>query len=352
MQCESAPEKAVLSSGSGDEKTPRSAWAAGDFGIFLHWGPYSVPAYDSVESARKRSIQNGSEWYLKRLIVKKTDFRPTSGWRETQAHHKSKYGQAPYSDFANTFRDASGKADFDGWMELFAGAGARYVVLTAKHHDGFCLWPTTTTANCAQTNLLERFRDAALKRGLRWGLYYSWGEFERSCNRAYLDEVLRPQVKELAALAPDLFWFDGDWMCATQIAQAAMDECCALIRSQLPAVQINDRTGHKAERARNSTYLAKSSTFRVYADRAVPAKQPRVAWEHCNTIGLSWGRNREQTEADYKPAEELLDLYRRVAALGGRFLLNVGPEADGSLCPIEAGRLKALGAIMGSKRSC
>lgn len=109
-------------------------------GVFVHWGLYSVPAFDSVASAQTRRIQNGSEWYAKRLSSVPGTAR---GWQETQEHHRKTYGaNTPYKQFATQFTAERWKVD--DWMRVFKGAGASYAILTTKHHDGFCLWPTAT----------------------------------------------------------------------------------------------------------------------------------------------------------------------------------------------------------------
>lgn len=349
----------------------------------VHWGLYSVPAFDSVASARLRRIQNGSEWYLARLQGR------ASGDAATRSYHATHFGaNTPYASFAraftaDTFRasllplaspgdkpcgdaptetkeedkksgEGGGAGGADQWMRVFREAGASYVVLTAKHHDGFCLWPTRTknahvlSKDCAaQLDLVGAFCQAARRHGLRVGLYYSWSEFGVPCTRTYLEDVVRPQVRELLAYAPDLLWFDGDWECRTKLAQQTLDECCALTRRRLPGVLINDRVGHKAAREADPRWLpAKTGYYRVYGDRALPSEAPGVPWEHVNTIGLSWGRNRQQRPPDYKTAAQLAALHAAVAKLGGRFLINVGPEPDGSLCPDEARCLASFGALL------
>jgi len=306
----------------------------------IHIGPYSVPAYDSVDSAKRRLIQNGSEWYQKRLLTKSSDYRPTSGWQETQSFHRQQYGETKdYRQFANQLDTE--KWDVDAWVDACVSISGSYLVLTAKHHDGYCLWPTKTTSFCsARRNVLIDCRDAARRRGLLFGIYYSWMEFTRSMTKEYVDTVMVPQVKELIALAPDLFWFDGDWTCSTQYAQQAIDSCVSLIRRTLPRCQVNDRIGYRDER-KNPDFLGPCS-YRVYQDRAIPSVRPNVPWEHVNTIGHSWGYNRTQKLSDYKSGSALLSLLTQVKSLGGRFLLNVGPRADGTLCPEEGTRLKEL----------
>jgi len=322
-----------------------------DFGIIIHWGLYSVPAFDSVESAKRRKIQNGSEWYLKRLTATEFERSRLSGCEETRKYHLKTYKEAKYADFASEFKTEAW--DPSAWMKLFKSIGASYVILTAKHHDGFCLWPTKMNSlnvlspTCsAKKDLVGLLKEAAVKEGLRFGLYYSWTEFGRSCTKDYMSKVMRPQVEELIAYEPDIFWFDGDWDCRSKVSQKVLDECCDLIKRKLPKVSINDRVGHKEKRT-DPNVLPGNSTYRVYSDRALPLEVPKVKWEHVNTVGYSWGRNRQQEEKDYKTAEELLSLYEKVRKLGGNFLLNVGPNPDGTLCKEEVSRLEEFGKLLG-----
>jgi alpha-L-fucosidase len=312
----------------------------GTFGVMVHWGLYSVPAFDSVEIAMTRSIQNGSEWYLKRLSAEPGSFRPTSGWKETQAYHDREYGKDfKYEQFAEEFTTASCRCNFDEWMATFKTAGATYVVLTTKHHDGFCLWPTKTNSLCHdKRNLVGDFCTAARKAGLKIGLYYSWTEFNRSATKVYVDSVMKPQIDELIQYKPDLFWFDGDWSCTTKYAQQGMDDCCTKIRKILPTCHINDRIGHKQERL-DRNYLG-LSTYRTYDDRCTPLTKPDVPWERVDTIGYSWGRNRQQRPEHCKSVHDLRQMYRTCRSVGGRLLLNVGPNPDGSLDPLELEKLQ------------
>lgn len=197
-----------------------------EIGVIFHWGIYSVPAYDTIVSAKRRRTQNGSEWYAKRLS-EKGGFRPISGWKETQEYHKQKYGDAKYSAFADSFKaekyntvgdnkdvkTANAITEVDKWMLLAKSIGATYVILTSKHHDGFCLWPTSTTnfnsmKTGAKQDLLAIFKAAALRHNLKFGIYYSWSEFNIGCTKKYMDEVVKPQIKELIAYKADRWWFD------------------------------------------------------------------------------------------------------------------------------------------------
>lgn len=320
------------------KKRPLPRDSSGDLRIIVHWGVYSVPAFDSVESAQLRKIQNGSEWYQKRLLSSPEDRPfPTSGWKPTQAYHLKHYGaKVKYEDFKEMLNKIlqESKWNPDTWVQLWQKAGVSTVILTAKHHDGFCLWPTKTTDFKSDQDLVGQVQSACHKAGMKFGIYYSWGEFTKSGSDANYLQTVRTQIDELLAYKPSVTWFDGHWFLYGKAGQLTMNECVKKIKKALPECEINDRLGDKQKYQSDETYLG-LSTYRVYADRHVPARQPSVPWEHVNTISFSWGYNRMQLKQHYKTGQDLFDLYTKVKGLGGRFLLNFGPRADGTLDPFE-----------------
>lgn len=314
------------------------------FSIIFHWGLYSVPAFDDVISAEKRKIQNGAEWYLKRLNGR-TGNRQND---ETQFYHKMNYKGAPYSDFQYHFQPE--KWDPSVWMSLAKSCGAQIVIITSKHHDGYCLWPTKTNTYHSQRDIVEDFKKAARDCGLNFGIYYSWWEFDNGPNSHYCNNTMIPQVKELCdRYNPDLWWFDGDWLFKSNVVNRAIDECLNYIKKTNPKVEINDRVGGSElirKMKENPNWLGHYSSFRVYSDRALPAVAPNIPWEHINTIGLSWGRNKQQQKKHYKTGSQLAELYKNVMALNGRFCINLGPDADGSLDPLEVDSLKKMAQLI------
>jgi alpha-L-fucosidase len=318
-----------------------------EIGVIFHWGIYSVPAYDSIASVKRRSMQNGSEWYLKRLSQKADGYRPVAGYKETQKFHAENYANVKYEDFAKSF--TAEKYNPEEWMKVAKSIKATYVILTAKHHDGYCLFPQTPPTNTTEehkdaTDKILQFKQAAVKHGLKFGVYYSWTEFNKSCTKKYLNDTVLPHMKTLMAYKPDIWWFDGDWDCKTQYAQKVIDDCCDDIRKSHPAVLINDRIGNKKLR-KDVDYLGRSS-YRVYSDREIPAVIPKVKWEHINTIGYSWGRNKQQQKEDYKTGCDLFKLYTQVKDLKVNFLINMGPNADGTLCQEEVTALTDFGKLL------
>jgi alpha-L-fucosidase len=240
-----------------------------------------------------------------------------------------------YEDFANMF--LCEKLDFDEWMKTALSIGATYVIFTARHHDGYCLWDTKTTSNNSmqtgpKRNLLKEFQTSAKKHGLKFGIYYSWSEFHTGVTIKYFNDIISPQMEELRKYNPDIWWFDGHWSLKTKFAMAKTVEICEDLKTENKEVEINDRVGD-----------TKVSTFRSFCDRYMPTQKPTFKWEHINTIGYSWGRNRDQKEEHYKTGKELYELYKKVKDLGGNFLINLGPNADGTLDKFEVNSLKEFG---------
>lgn len=326
-------------------------------GVIFHHGLYNVPAFDDVKSASNRTIMNGSEWYLKRLCTDSKSYRPTSGWKETQKYHSD-------SKFSNYFEfSINPDIDFDKWMVIAKSINARYVILTAKHHDGYTLWPSKTNDNKSnfskeksditdvnfgsKIDLIEKFKQSAIKNKLKFGLYYSWSEFDskggfKSCTKKYMDNIVKVQIKELIKYEPDYWFFDGDWECKTQYAQSIIDKYVDKIKKH--KVQVNDRIGYKDKKS-DEKWLGKS-TYRVYNDRHIPKKNPGIPWTHINTIGYSWGRNKQQLPEHYKSGQELFELYEKVKMLGGDFLINIGPNSDGTICDEELKSLYEFSEIL------
>jgi alpha-L-fucosidase len=215
-----------------------------NFGIIFHWGLYSVPAFDDPNSAQGRSIQNGSEWYAQRLRVKPSDYHPTSGFRQKQNYHNSTFPGKEYIQFAHDFNPDAWNPD--SWMQLCKQWGASYVILTAKHHDGYCLWPTrATNGGSSKIDLVRRFKESAKRFGLVFGVYYSWGEFASPVTKNYITKIVIPQINDLIRYQPRIWWFDGSWWFKTAAHVQAIEECCKAIRSSCPRAILNDRLGIK-----------------------------------------------------------------------------------------------------------
>lgn len=285
------------------------------FGIIFHWGLYSIPAYDDPKLIVKRKIQNGSEWYAKRLL-ESGKFRPTNGWQETQKYHKLHYPDQKYEDFAKEFDITSQNWNVDDWMKLCKSVNAEYVIITSKHHDRYCLFETKTTNYHSKRNIVKEFGIAAKKYNMKFGIYYSWYEFDKNPTKQYMNNIVEPQITELLSYCPSIFWFDGDWVIKTKYAKEKVKNICNLLKSK--NIKINDRVCDP-----------NNGSYKVFSDRFIPKEEIKEEWEHINTIGLSWGYL--QNGNIYKSGETLLKLYKEVIDKGGKFLLNLAPDKNGKI---------------------
>lgn len=314
-------------------------------GIFVHWGLYSVPGWAPLQHAdhdfgTQDYIKNNpyAEWYYNVMRV------PGS---PTHAYHEEHFHGADYYDFAQTFDEQSKRWSPDAWAQTFRDAGARYVVLTTKHHDGFALWPTGVR-NPNQRNLSAK-RDivgditASVRRaGLKMGLYYSGG-YDWTFNRGPIEqpadyETVKPQsvaygtyadaqIKELIArYHPAVLWNDIDWPKSGNALQVMADYYNAV-----PDGVVDDRFGVKHSDFTSPEY----------------AKLDHISekkWEECRGLGRSFGYNRAEGEAETIAPAELIALLVDIVSKNGNLLLDVGPEADGTIPPVQMDRLTKLGA--------
>ena len=338
------------------DRRPIPAWFQdAKFGIFIHWGIYSVPAWRKVTEGRYASY---AEWYYSRVM-----FDETGGG---QAFHAKNFGKDfEYRDFAPLFR--AELFDPDQWAELFAKSGARYVVLTAKHHDGFCLWPTKSPYKKGwnsmdvgpKRDLVGDLTDAVRKKGLRMGLYYSVIEWESSWTHRtetgyfipkrlvekygipedkYIDDHMIPQLKELVmTYKPAVIFGDaGEWDRTAEEWKTL--DFLAWLYNNAPnkdEVVVNDRFG-KDMPGKHGDYFSSE-----YQDaEGVGTFHP---WEESRGIGGSYGFNRDENIDDYNTSEELVHEMVDIVSRGGNLLLNVGPTADGRIPVIMQERLVDIG---------
>ncbi len=328
---------------------PLPQWYAdAKLGIFVHWGLYSVPGWAPLvhpehDFTAPDYIKNNpyAEWYLN---VMRIDGSPT------QAYHREHYGaDYDYYNFAPTFDQEIKKWSPDAWAKTFRDAGAKYVVLTTKHHDGFTLWPSATPnpklpvdRQHATRDIVGELTTAVNQQGLRMGLYYSGGydwTFVPGPIRTAADyQSVKPQseaygkyadaqVRELIQrYRPAVIWNDIDYPKSGHPL-----ELMAEYYNAVPDGVVDDRFGVK-----HSDF--KSPEYQVL-DKISPTK-----WEECRGLGRSFGYNRAEGEAETIAPDELIYLLVDIVSKNGNLLLDVGPEADGTIPSVQMKRLEALGA--------
>jgi alpha-L-fucosidase len=294
------------------------------FGIFIHWGIYSVPAWAPVGKY--------AEWYWH-------DMRQVGS--PTWEYHVNNYGENfTYDDFIPMF--TAEKYDPKEWVRIFKEAGARYIVITTKHHDGFCLWPSNYTHRDAgemgpKRDLIGPLVKAARENGLKIGFYYSLLDWWHPSypSEEYI-QYAHNQVKELVQLyKPDILWLDGEWDYPSDFWKTKELVAWFYNNAEKPdEVCVNDRLGKETRRKYGDFFTFEYETMDEIAD---------FKWELCRGIGYSFGYNRAEGPEDYLTAEEIVKLLVDVVSKNGNLLLNVGPKADGSLPEIQVERLLEVG---------
>ncbi len=357
------------------------------FGIFVHWSLSCIPAWAprggslvDIVRADPHSFQHLSpyaEWYWNALRI------PGS---PTAAHHAKVWGNAPYQAFREPFDRMLQSWDPAPWAELFAKAGAQYVVDVTKHHDGFCLWPTAVRNPherdwAATRDVVGDLASAVRARGMRFGVYYSGGldwtfeprsmrgiadasaavpldpAYERYCDAQYRELIERYQ--------PSVLWNDISypphdralWRLFADYYDAIPDGVVNdrfipsprwLVKALRfpPAASLFDALAARVVRRPDFTLVPPRPPhfdFRTPEYASFPDAQP-TKWEATRGIAHSFGMNDNEDEANLLDPGELVRSFVDTVSKNGNLLLNVGPTRDGVIHPREASRLEALGA--------
>ncbi|MBV9762289.1 MAG: alpha-L-fucosidase [Acidobacteriaceae bacterium] len=328
------------------DSRPNPSWFQdAKFGIFIHWGVYSVPSYAPVLPNHLAY----AEWYWHAITegrASNADPVDAGSW----AFHKRVYGEEfPYQRFAPMFR--AELFDPAEWAGLFARAGARYVVLTSKHHEGFALWPSRQASETwrmpwnavdagPHRDLLGDLSQAVRARHLHMGYYYSLYEWYNPLwladKRRYVSDHMHPQFKDLVTrYQPDIIFSDGEWELTS--AEWRAPELLAWLFNDSPAkdsVVINDRWG-KDTRHKHGGYWTTEYTAGMSG-----VDHP---WEENRGMGFSYGYNRAEQLGDYRTARQLILMLTDIVSRGGNLLLDIGPTADGRIPVIMQQRLTQIG---------
>lgn len=336
-------------------------------GIMIHWGPFAVPAwaertldpeviftdttspdYFLTPQGVERFLRANpySEWYRNSMAIE------GSG---TFAHHRETWGaDFPYERFGKIFGEGLGAWDPGAWSDLFRDAGARYVVLVTKHHDGYQLWPSDVPHAGredwhAPRDVVGELSEAVRRDCMRMGVYYSGGidwTFAPPPFATVLDALrLTPPGPEYASFVdaqwrelvdryrPSILWNDID-----APAGSAPEALFRDYYGVVPDGVVNDRwDGAKVGIHRDFT----TSEFTVE-----PAIRD-AKWEHVRGMARGFGYNGNDQPGDYGPPGKFVRLLVDVVSKNGNLLLNVGPRADGSIPDEQQRILGELGDWLG-----
>jgi alpha-L-fucosidase len=308
-----------------EQRNARMAWwREARFGMFIHWGVYSVPA----GTYKDEQIGFIGEWIM----------------------HRAQIPIAEYKEYAKQFNPV--KYDPDAWVRMARDAGMKYIVITSKHHDGFALFDTKASDwNVVQASpygkdLLKPLAEACRRHGMKLGFYYSqaqdWthpggssrdNEYWDPAQKGDMDEFIRnisiPQVRELFTNYGDVavLWWDT----AIGMTPERANMFKGLVELQ-PGIITNDRLlrGHHGD-------------MRT-PEQHVPATGLDYDWESCMTMNTTWGY--KSYDDNWKSSKQLIHHLIDVASKGGNYLLNVGPMATGEFPPESVERLRDIGDWM------
>ena len=329
------------------DKRPTPAWfPEAKFGIFIHWGVYSVPAYAPVIPGKLAY----AEWYWHAMTQGRDDPRASAIETGTWAFHQKRYGaDFPYSNFAEQFR--AQLFDPDHWAEVFARSGAKYIVLTSKHHEGFALWPSKEASatwgrpwNAAETgpkrDVLGDLSEAVRRKGLRMGYYYSLYEWYNPLwltdKPRYVREHMFPQFKDLVTrYKPAMLFSDGEWELPSSDWNSA--ELLAWLFNESAVkdeVVVDDRWGKETRHKHGGYWTTEYTAGMSGMDHA---------WEESRGMGFSYGYNRAERLEDYHTGRELVIMLVDLVSRGGNLLLDIGPAGDGTIPVVMEERLAQIG---------
>ncbi len=305
------------------------------FGIFIHWGVYSVPGWCTKG--------NYAEWYQQGLQTTDT---------ARQHFHKEKFGNLTYYQLADQFKAELFKPA--EWARLFEQSGAKYIVLTSKHHDGYCLWPSKDANrtwgfpwNAVDVgpkrdligDLFKEVRKTSVHAGMYYSLYEWFNPLWKKDPNLYAQQHMWPQMKDLINnYQPEVFWTDGDWDASENVWKSK--EFLAWLYNESSVkdkVVTIDRWGSGVRFHHGGVYSPEYQPELQFEDHY---------WEESRGMGYSYGYNREEDAWDYNSTQSLIIHLIDKVSRGGNFLLDIGPDEHGKIPPIMQERLLQIGEWM------
>jgi alpha-L-fucosidase len=335
-------------------------WLDAKFGVYVHWTLASVPGWGNHSSFYWPNLLKSRKMEADGPRPAKNDIAEeyVGLWQ----FHVRNYGQDfQYQDFAPLFRAEA--FDADRWAAAFDRSQAKYVVLTAKHHDGFCLWPSAEANKSwgrpwnagdigPKQDLVGKLTAAVRRRGMKMGFYYSFYEWYNPLWLAdrprFVRDHMQPQLRDLVTrYMPDVLWADGEWDAPESLWKGREFLAWLFNESPAPEIVVNDRWGSDCRHKHGGFYTTEFTPG---------MKDGRHPWEENRTmtrpraydaegrpLWYDWVFNRQLTLENYYSARELVLTLVDTVSRGGNLLLNVGPSPDGRLQVIEEERLSQIG---------
>jgi alpha-L-fucosidase len=316
------------------DRDKRMGWWRDDtFGMFIHWGAYSVLAGEY----KGQEVKDIGEWIMERFKIPIPE----------------------YEQYVKQFNPQQFNAK--EWVRVAKGAGVKYIVITSKHHDGFCLWDSKVSEYDImdfapyKKDILKELSVACKEAGIKFCLYYSimdWHHPDANAKQfqprptlnpdwgSYRENYLKPQLAELIKnYDPAVLWFDGEWVAEWTEPQGK--QLYAFLRGLKPDLIINNRVG-KGRKGMNgmNAYEDAAGDFGTPEQEIIEGTS-EYDWESCMTMNDTWGF--KKNDHNWKSATTLIHNLIDIAAKGGNYLLNIGPKADGTIPPESVERLAEMG---------
>jgi alpha-L-fucosidase len=316
-------------------------WRDARCGMFIHWGLYAVPA---------------GQWNGKPV-------NSTGEWIMNSAH----VPVAEYEKFSEQFNPV--KFDAEDWVQTAKNAGMKYIIITSKHHDGFCLWDSDVTSydiidtTPFDRDILKELSEACSRSRMRLGFYHSIMDWHHPDAQApfypnyndtrksnpnfsrYVSDYLKPQIRELLTGYGniDVMWFDGEWIADWNDERGR--SMYKFVRTLRPDIIINNRVGKGRKGMQGTTEEGFFAGDFGTPEQEIPATGlPGQDWETCMTMNDTWGYRSDDN--NWKSSEDLIRKLVDIASKGGNFLLNVGPTAEGLIPKPSLDRLRSIGDWM------
>jgi len=302
-------------------------WHDARFGMFIHWGIYSVPA----GQYNGQDIPGIGEWIMS----------------------TAKIPVEEYEKFGKAFNPV--KFNAAEWVKIAKDAGMKYIVITSKHHDGFSMWNSKVSKydivdfSPYGKDVLKAISEECRKQGIVLCFYHSimdWHNPDANIENwdKYREEYLKPQLKELLTGYGKIgvLWFDGEW--TKEWTEEQAKDLYNFVRNLQPDIIINNRIGKGRQGMqgmnKDTSFLGDFGT----PEQEILSTSSTFPWESCMTMNDTWGFKIKDT--NWKSAETLIKNLTDIVSKGGNFLLNVGPTSEGLIPAASVERLKEIGDWM------
>ncbi len=327
FSCKPKPQKDYLKETKEQTDARMKWWHDARFGMFIHWGIYSVPA----GVYKGQDIPGIGEWIMNTAQIPVDE----------------------YELFGKAFNPV--KFNVAEWVKTAKDAGMKYIVITSKHHDGFSMWNSLVSKydivdfSPYGKDVLKALSKECKKQGITLCFYHSIMDWHHPDANAenwekYRENYLKPQLKELLTGYGNIgvLWFDGEW--TKEWTEEQGKDLYNFVRNLQPDIIINNRVGKGRQGMQGMNKDSTAAGDFGTPEQEILSTSTSLPWESCMTMNDTWGFKTNDT--NWKSAEVLVKNLADIVSKGGNFLLNVGPTSEGLIPAASVERLKEMGEWM------